>query len=168
MSTTPARETERNCRDPYGRNLGCAGDDVCCFPLGGTPQDLAGQDNPKSAIHACTKRHRHQGASTNQYSRRVHRRQQCMAVLKIPGTARPDVARYVTGSLASSVTTAGEPQCVRGNAPTASGPVRTTTEDGCADFQLPPDNSNGAHRTPPPSAHQQFDALFCFAPGNIA
>jgi hypothetical protein len=34
MSTIPAKETERNRHEPYGRNLGCAGDEVRCFTSG--------------------------------------------------------------------------------------------------------------------------------------
>jgi hypothetical protein len=123
---------------------------------------LAGHYDLKSEISACT-RCDGQEANTNQYPHRADRRQKCAAGLNTSGTAQPSVAQYVTGSLASSVITAGEQHFVRRSVPTASISVRTATADGYVDFQPPPDNSYGAHRAPPANVYRQFDTVFCFA-----
>ena len=109
MSTIRVRGTERNRHEPYGRNLRCAGDDVCCLE-----------------------------ASTNHYPRKTHRRQRCATVLNIFGTAQPSVARSVMDGSALSGATAAEPRSVQRSASPASHVARKTTADGyVVGFKLP-------------------------------
>jgi hypothetical protein len=107
-----------------------------------TPRDLAGHYDPKGELHACARCDGHQEASTNQYPRKAHRRQQCAAILNISGTAQPSAARSATANLASFDTTPGELPSVQGSALTASCAARKMTVDGCVGFQLP-DNGRG-------------------------
>jgi hypothetical protein len=108
MSTIPTRETERSRHEPYGCNLRCAGDDVCCLE-----------------------------ASTNHYPRKTHRRQRCATVLNIFGTAQPGVARSVTDGSALSDATPAEPRSVQRSARLASHVARKMTADGYVGFKLP-------------------------------
>jgi hypothetical protein len=103
-----------------------------------TPRDLAGHYDPKGALHACAKCDGQQGAGTNHYPRKAHRRQKC-TVPNILLTAQPSVARSVTDSLVSSGTIPGELPSVQRNVPIASGPAGRATADGYADF-TPPDS----------------------------
>jgi hypothetical protein len=118
MSTSPAKETERN-RDELDGHI--------CVP---------------PANHTCDGQ---QGAGANHYARKVHRRQQCATFPDIPRTAQPGVARSATESLASFSTTAGERPSVRRSAMTASGRARKATADGCVDF-TPRDGGRGETR----------------------
>src|ERR1700710_2074187 len=118
MSTSPAKDTERN-RDGL--------DGHACVP---------------PANHICDGQ---QGAGINHYARNGHRRQKCATAPNIPGTAQPGVARSATESLASYGTTAGEPPSVRRGALTASRHARKATADGWVDF-TPPDNGRGETR----------------------
>ena len=107
-----------------------------------TPRDLAGHYDPKGELHACARCDGYQEASTNQYPRKSHRRQQCAAILNMSGTAQPSVVRSATENLVSFGTTPGEPPSVRGSALTASCAARKMTVDGYFGFQLP-DNGRG-------------------------
>ena len=95
-----------------------------------TPRDLAGHYDPKGLLHACAKCDGQQGASTNHYPRKAHRRQECRTVRNIFVTAQPSVARSATDGSAWSGAIAGGLPSVQGNALTASGPVRNVTTDG--------------------------------------
>jgi hypothetical protein len=107
-----------------------------------TPRDLAGHYDPEGVLYACAKCDG-QDASANHYPREAHhRRQKCTTDPNIPGTVQPSVAQSVTGGLASSGTTPGEPPSVQRSALTASRHARTATADGYVDFKLP-DNGCG-------------------------
>jgi hypothetical protein len=107
-----------------------------------TPRDLAGHYDPKGLLHACAKCDGQQGASTNHYPRKAHRRQECTTVRNIFVTAQPSVARSVTEGLVSSGTIPGELPSVQRSVPIASGLAARTTADGCAGF-TPPDSGRG-------------------------
>jgi hypothetical protein len=104
-----------------------------------TPRDLAGHYDPNGLLHACAKCDGQQGASTNHYPRKAHRRQQCTTVPNIFVTAQPSVARSVTEGLVLSGTIPGEPLSVQRSAPIASGLAGRATTNGYADF-MPPDS----------------------------
>jgi hypothetical protein len=118
MSTSPAKETERNRDELEGH--------ICVPP----------------ANYTCDGQ---QGAGINHYARKGHRRQKCATVPDIPGTAQPGVARSATENLASYGITAGEPPSVRRGALTASRHARKATADGWVDF-MPPDSGRGETR----------------------
>jgi len=103
-----------------------------------TPQDLAGHYDPKGVLHVCAKCDGQQGAGTNHYPRKTHRRQKCTTVPNIFATAQPSVARSVPESLVSSGTIPGELPSVQGSALIASRPASTATADGYFGFK-PPD-----------------------------
>ena len=150
------------------------------------PRDLAGHYDPEGVLHACAKCDGEQGASTNYYPRKAHRRQQCVTTPNILGTAQPHVARFATEGLASYGTTPGGPPSVPRSALTASRHARKATVDGWVDF-TPPDNGRGETRAvifrssgfrsegladgrndlcaPPPNVLHQSDTVFCFALG---
>jgi hypothetical protein len=107
------------------------------------PRDLAGHYDPEGVLHACAKCDGEQGASTNYYPRKAHRRQQCVTTPNILGPAQPHVARFATESLASYGTTPGEPPSVPRSALTASRHARKATADGYVDF-TPPDGRDEA------------------------
>jgi hypothetical protein len=119
-----------------------------------TPRDLAGHYDPKGLLHACAKCDGQQGASTNHYPRKAHRRQECTTVPNIFVTAQPSVAQSVTEGLVSSGTTPGELPSVPRNAPIASRPAGRATADGCADF-TPPDSGRSEHHPAIPR-HLEF------------
>ncbi len=110
-----------------------------------TPRDLAGHYDPAGVLHVCAKCDGERETSNNHYPRMAHRRQKCVTVPNIFGTAQPSAARSVTESLASSGTTPGELHSAQKSALTASRPVRRTTADGYADFRPQPDNGCGEH-----------------------
>ena len=105
-----------------------------------TPQDLAGHYDPKGVLHVCAKCDGHQGAGTNHYPRKAHRRQKCTTVPNIFVTAQPSVARSVTESLVSSGTIPGGLPSAQRSAPIASRPAGRATADGYSGF-APPDSS---------------------------
>jgi hypothetical protein len=159
MSTSPAKEIERNRDEPDGRDHACVppANHTCegkerlllrvgkrhmrvklCLRCPYAPRDLAGHYDPEGILHACAKCDG-QEASTNYYPRKAQRRQQCVTVPNIFVTAQPSVARSVMESLASSGTTPGKPPSVQGSALTASSSAGRVTADGCVGFK-PPDN----------------------------
>lgn len=98
------------------------------------PRHLAGHYDPEAAIHVCAKCDDAETASTNCYPRKADRRQQCVTPPNISG-----VAQFAMDSLASYVTTPGEPHFGRRSAPTASRHARKATVDGYVDI-TPPDD----------------------------
>lgn len=102
-----------------------------------TPRDLSGHYDPKAVLHLCVKCDSGQMASTDHYSRKIHRRQECATVFNIDATAQPIVARSVKDGLASSGTTPGERPSVPESAPTVSGFVERTTVDFYLAIRLP-------------------------------
>jgi hypothetical protein len=137
-----------------------------------TPRDLAGHYDPESVLYVYAKCDGARGASTNDYPRKVNRRQQCAAFPNVHRTAQSSVARSAAENLASSGTTPGEPPSVRRSALTASRHVRMGTADGCVE-STPPDNDCGETPAaffpkfrsicaPPP------DGRHCFALGGAA
>jgi hypothetical protein len=112
-----------------------------------TPRDLAGHYDPEGPLHLCAKCDGEQQVSTHHYPRKTRTRQNFATVLHIPGTAQPSVARSVTERLASSGTTSGDPPSVQKSAPTASRPVKRTTEDGYVCFKRRPDDACNEHHT---------------------
>ena len=118
MSTSPAKETERN-HDELDRH-------VCVTP----------------ANHTCDGQ---QLADINHYARKAHARQQYATVPNIPGTTQPGVAQSATESSASFGAAAGEPPTVRRSALTATARARKAATDGWVDF-TPPDNGRGETR----------------------
>jgi hypothetical protein len=114
--------------------------------------DLADHYDPEAELHVCATCDGEQGASTKHYPRKAHRRQKCVIVPNIVGTAQRSVARSVTESLALSATTPGEPPSVQRNALIASRSDRTATASGCLNFGPPPDSVSGeAHAAIPRS-----------------
>ena len=111
-----------------------------------TPQDLAGHYDPKGVLHVCAKCDGHQGAGTNHYPRKTHRRRKCTTVPNIFSTAQPSVARSVTDSLVSSGIIAGEPPSVRRDAPIASRPAGKATAVGYAGFTQPDGGLSERHQ----------------------
>jgi hypothetical protein len=106
-----------------------------------TPRDLTGHFDSEAALHVCAKCDDEREASTNyDYSRKPHRRQQCVTVSNIPGMAQASVAQSATEGLASYGTTAAERLFVRGSALTVSGLDRKATADGYFDL-TPPENA---------------------------
>lgn len=105
------------------------------------PRDLAGHYDPEGALHVCAKCDGEQGASTNYYPRKVHRRQQWPAATNIRGITKPSIARFATEGLASYGITHGEPRFVQRSASTASRPARKPTADGYVG-STPPDGEN--------------------------
>jgi hypothetical protein len=110
-----------------------------------TPRDLAGHYDPKGVLHACAKCDGQQGAGTNHYPRKAHRRQKCTTVPNIFVTAQRSVARSVTDGLVSSGTIPGELPSVPRSAPIASGPAGRATADGYAGFTPPDSGCNECH-----------------------
>jgi hypothetical protein len=119
-----------------------------------TPQDLAGHYDPKGVLHVCAKCDSQQGAGTNHYPRKTHRRQKCTTVPNIFVAAQPSVARSVPESLVSSGTIPGELPSVQRNAPIASGPAGRATAAGYADF-TPPDSGRSERHAAIPR-HLEF------------
>jgi len=118
-----------------------------------TPRDLAGHYDPQGDLHVCAKCDREQGASINHRPHKAHRRQRCVTVLNILGTAQPTVARSATENSASYGTTRAEPPSVQRSALTASGHVKRATAAGYVDFTSP-DNRRGEI----PAASRSSDA----------
>jgi len=155
MSTTPAKETERNREEIGGR------DHIRITTA--TPVTAR-----KSAASLGEMRGRAK-ASTNHYPRKIQRRQTCATVINIVRTAQPSVARSVRESLVSYGTTRGEPHSVRRGALTASGPVERTTADFCLVFR-PLSGDRGEHRAAfsgPDSDNADSKNLHCAARNTV-
>ena len=101
------------------------------------PRDLAGHYDPEGVLYACAKCDGEQGASTNYYPRKLHRRQQWPATTNIRGITKPSIARFATEGLASYGTTAVEQLFVQRSVLIASRHVKTATVDGCVDCTPP-------------------------------
>lgn len=160
MSIVPAKETERTRHEPGGQTSvssgsTCDGEDGLLLLLGRrrmrvtlcsrcpySPRGLAGHYDPNGVLHVCAKCDGQQGASTNHYPRKAHRRQQCAIVRNSSVTAEPSAARSATESLVSSGTTLAEPPSVQRSAPTASRHARKAIGNGYANLTLP-DNDCG-------------------------
>ena len=87
-------------------------------------------------------------ATENPLPSQTHRRRQaCVTLPNITGTAQPSAARSVTDDLVSPATMSAEQPSAQGSALTASGSVGTTTADGCITLR-PPDDRKPTPRRP--------------------